>query len=240
MLFAEEYIENMKRALFCVFAIGISAIAPAQFFDDFNRPNAPNLGANWTTVALVVQIMSNQATNGGPVAGLATVVPFTTTYDLAVVSVDAFAGAGTDFVAAVSGFAGTGNNQALFAKIQDTDADAVFDSVGLYTGNNVATGGIFVPLITPTASARITLFSSTPDSFSLGIDNDFVPGFEEVHTRTGVLGFAGSLGTGVGLGIFRNGFADNYNALAIPEPASGAVLAIGAAALLASRRRRAS
>ena len=152
----------MKRTLFGVLAIGISAIAPAQFFDDFNRPDAPNLGPNWTGIALVVQVISNQAINGGPISGLATANPYTDTYQIAIVSVDAFAGAGPDYVGVVSGFAGTGNNQALFGSIADNDGNGIFETVNLYTGNNFAGGAAFRSHWQPRRRRRGSLCSRRP------------------------------------------------------------------------------
>ena len=45
-----------------VLALAFAASAHAGVLDDFNRPNAPTLGPNWTLQNGAVSILNNQAT----------------------------------------------------------------------------------------------------------------------------------------------------------------------------------
>lgn len=214
----------------------LCALGNAQFFDDFDRPDNANLGANWTNQSTSVGIANNFAVNTGGGLALATVNGFNVSHMSGVLSVDAIAGQTTGYVALVLGYAGTGLNQALFGKVQDNDGDGDFDSFGLYTGNNVTTGGTFASLTTEFLRGRIYAYMSDADTFTLDVDNNFDTIIDESHSRTGISAFSGSLGTGVGLGMWDSAMANNYNA--VPEPATFAALGLGALALMRRRKTK--
>ncbi|MCH8979816.1 MAG: hypothetical protein IH945_11330 [Armatimonadetes bacterium] len=200
----------MKRLMLGIVAVGIASVAPAQFFDMFNRADSSDFGTDWTQVVPTTQIVSNEATNGTTSDGLSIVTGVNEAVATSVVSVDAFAVAGgSNHVAVVIGFAGVGLAQALYAKIWDTDGDGLFDAWGMMEGNDFT--GVGGRLTVETASARISVWSPNPTGYVMGIDRDFDGVIDETHGRGGMSAWSGSLGTGIGLGIHGGAIADNYS-----------------------------
>jgi len=208
----------MKRLILGVVAMGIASLDTAQFSDTFNRAEETELGTDWTEIATAMHIVSDQVQNPVSQNGLSLVTGVNVPVPTSVVSVDAFAVAGTqNHVAVVIGFAGVLGHQAIYAKIWDSDGDGVFDLFGLQGGNDG--GGLPGALTVPTASARISVWSDTPDSYTMGIDRDFDGVIDETHTVTNMLIWGTGLGTGIGLGIRGGAIADNFSqGLVFPNP----------------------
>ncbi len=200
----------MNRLVLGVVAIGIASVASAQFSDTFNRDDSGDLGTDWTVVAPVTQIVSDEVTNGVTVNGLSIVNGVSAPISTSVASVDAFAVAGGEnHVAIVIGFATVITGQAIYAKIWDSDGDGIFELFGLESGNDA--GGLPGALSVPTASARISVWSDDPDSYTMGIDRDFDGIIDETHTVNNMLIWGTGMGTGIGFGIRGAAVADNFS-----------------------------
>lgn len=228
--------------------LSLSAVSSAQFFfDDFNRANGP-LGANYTNVSgTATQVISNQAGNtvGSNNLSLVTLGNYSASYMQTVVEADiTHSGVvGTGYGALAFGHnGGTTVGNGLFIKVQTQGTVAAFNFIGFYTGVGVGTTSAWTdpPVFFATTAnftrAHMTVWASDATTINLGIDTDFNGIDDQVYTRHMNLG-AMSFGNQVGLGVFgTNTTLDNFQASAVPEPASMAALGLGALALL--RRRR--
>ncbi|MEQ8211270.1 MAG: hypothetical protein RH917_15695 [Lacipirellulaceae bacterium] len=142
--------------------------------------------------------------------------------------VDAIANPGTDYVALVLNYNSLSDN--LFIKIQDNDANGLFDRVFFYTGNNGVAAFIGSSFFDLSSQVGATYFQATDNGD--GTATAYVEATGEF--------FSGTLnstytGTGAGIGFYGNGEADNYY-LGIPEPTT-CTLALAALCLLGCRRR---
>ncbi len=220
------------------FAIGGMLIASSamsmSFFDNFNRADSSNLGANWSNANGTIGISGNMAQSPDQNTNLATVVGYSDTADNTAIEFDVFHGQQTvTYAAAVLGYSNLSTN--IFIKIQDNAIGGTYNRAFFYLGNNGTGGGPGAQnIVTPFASAHIRV-TYAGGIATLEMDADFNGTYEQ--TLTANYG-SQTLGTGAGLGAFGDGKVDNYaiNA-AVPEPATVVVIALGALALL--RRRKA-
>jgi hypothetical protein len=220
------------------------------YFDDFNRADGPNLGADYDNIAgTATGIVSNMAAGmaGSNNLSLVKSATFTGPYDMTTVEADiSLTDSSTSlaYVALALGHNGvnaTGNG--LFIKVQ-RQGITEFSHIGFYTGvgvNNTAAitggGGNFVALTTTFSRAHMTVWASDPTTINLGLDTNFDGIDDQVHTRTMVFPTL-TVGDRVGLGVFgTTGRADNFQATVVPEPATLAALGLGALALLRKRRK---
>lgn len=240
----------MKIALASALMVGASFAGAQSFFDDFNRPDSPTLGPNWTAIgtASATRVISNQAGNVSGVNNLSLVNSsnFTGAYTDTRVVVDIFhSGATTTgFVALAfghNGAAAAGNG--LYLKVQSQNSTAAFNFVGLYTGIGSGTTSfwtdppVFFGLTSNFTSARMSAWASDATTINLAFDTDFNGIDDQVYTKHLNVGTM-TFGNQVGLGVFgTNVFADNFSASVVPEPASMAVLGLGGLALLRRRRK---
>ena len=240
----------MKHTL-TLAAIALSTAAFSQnFFDDFNRADgAP--GANWVNMGgPPMTIMSNEITGSGTGNGLSLVdsAAFSASFDMTIVQADLRVtdNSSTLAYAAVAighnGLLTTGNG--IFVKLQRQVLGPNFSHIGIYTGNGinnttaiVTTGGNFQALASPFAAARMTLRANSPTELYTGLDTDFNGTDEFSYTSTLNLGSL-VLGNRVGMHFWGNlSRGDNFNANVVPEPATIAVLGLGALGLLLRRRK---
>ncbi|HVT12030.1 MAG TPA: PEP-CTERM sorting domain-containing protein [Fimbriimonadaceae bacterium] len=174
------------------------------------------------------------AVNGQSTPGMAIVNGFSAAYTVQSVSMDvSLTNANLGYVGGVLGY----GSDDIFVKVQGSGG--TFTNYGFYHANNSSgvSGGGFFSLNTTFTSARITVSVLSNDSVQLGIDTDFNGSFDQTYTATGYSAY--SLGTGAGIALYGSGAGDNYRAQGIvPEPASFAVLGLGALALLRRRRSR--
>jgi len=220
----------------------LGAASASAFFDDFNRDDSSTLGPNWTLVNGGECVRSNQAAGAAYGTNMALANGVGLSYLNAYATLDVFAG-GTSLQYDAIGLGMTADaSEGIFVKVQESEGGGAFDTAGFYRGNNnsgEAWGPGFFFLPTSFQSARISVFALNADTIRLGIDTNFDGTFEQVYDSSGVLGFASSLGTGVGLGQYGpDSRADNFSATtvsSVPGPAALAPFAIG---LLALRRRR--
>ncbi|MCC7434177.1 MAG: PEP-CTERM sorting domain-containing protein [Methanoregulaceae archaeon] len=204
----------------------------ASFFDNFDRPDAGDLGSNWTNVAGTIGIVNNQAMAPSTSTNVALVTGYSDTAANTAISFDVSHTSGTvAFAAAVLGY--TSNSSSIFVKVQDNLSDGTFNRAFFYIGDNGSGGGFGFDDMTPFTSARVYVwFSGTVAS--LGIDTNFDMVLDQTYSRD--YGTS-AWGTGAGLSAYGDAAIDNYGINAVPEPATLAALGLGVAALL--RRRRA-
>lgn len=180
-------------------------------FDDFNRANSGDLGADWTNQSGAIGITGNRA-QGITNLSMFTLNGVNDNYASSTMSciVDN-GGAGLAYVALVAGFADTSNN--VFVKLQDNNFDSLMDRVFFYYGNNGGSWGsttYYYDLAVPTATATIHLsFDNGGDRAVFTVEND-TSGGTEVFYGDNLLGVAGGLGTGFGMGTFGTCYADDY------------------------------
>jgi hypothetical protein len=219
------------RIALTLLALGlVESVHAATFFDDFNRADSPDLGPNWITVVPKMQVLGNQAVNGGTTNGYATVIPFTAPYTDQTLSLDVFSDNGSGYAGVVLG---VGTRDAMVVLASDA---GIFEAYGVYLGNHevtVATG--LIP--SNTTKAHMTVWFSSSNVANLALDTNF-DGINEFDSVIGVIADTSGFGDRVGLAISGDVRTDNYIAKAIvPEPASVVSLGLGALALVRRRRR---
>ena len=180
-------------------------------FDDFNRADSGDLGPDWTTQSGAIGITNNMA-QGIVNLSMATINGVDDNYASSTMSARVDNGtSGLAYVALVAGYADLSNN--VFVKIQDNNSDDLMDRVFFYYGNNGGNWGSstwYYDLAVPTATATIHLsFDNGGDRAVFTVEND-ASGNTEVFYGDNLLGVAGGLGTGFGLGTFGIGAADDY------------------------------
>ena len=240
----------MKKLL-VLSAVAISASAMSQsFFDDFNRANG-DPGANWVNLGgAPLTILDNEITGSGTGNGLTLVdgTAFSASFEMTILQADLRVTDNSSTLAYAAlaighnGVLTTGNG--IFVKFQRQTAGPNFSHLGVYTGNGinnttaiVTTGGNFQVLATPFAAGRVTLRANSPTELYTGVDTDFNGTDEMSWTSTLNLG-ALTLGNRVGMHFWGNlSRGDNFNANVVPEPATFAVLGLGALGLMLRRRK---
>lgn len=213
----------------------VSFVSADSFSDDFNRADSPNLTGAWDVLAGDIALQNGEAAGRPLSLGLALAQASGNVRGL-VFSMDVRAnpGAAFSYAALAVGTSGTGAGQGLFIKIQDNDGDGLFDTYGLYTGNNNPSGfsgAMFGVLNQQTSSAKISAHIEG-DVVRLNVQT---PGASHDLSAAGVNELV--LSDRFGFGLSGSAYADNYSAEAVPEPASLAAIGVGIAALLRRRRR---
>ncbi len=182
------------------------AAAPlsAQWSDDFNRPDGP-MGTDWTAVSGSWSIVSQQGAHVS--GGVNETLQHNTAslpYTSVVCTLDVFApGSANQFSGVLIGLGGT---NAIMVKIQDqVSGTAGFSNIGIYRGTGVGygpwggTGTGFANLTAPFLSARLKVYFPDADTIVAELDTDFDGAPDQSYTNDGVLGFASTLGTGLGI-----------------------------------------
>jgi hypothetical protein len=187
--------------------------------DDFNRPDAADLGAPWTERLGDHRLVNGQGTGTpGFITHWSTYGGASAGYVGSVMEVDFFnqpdGGTEVVFVACTFGDA-TNSSQQIFVKVQDNTQDGTFDRVFFYLGINGSawtntTGNTF-PLATVCTQGRMRVsFSPDGDIAICEIDNNSDGVYDEQFQCDGLLG-AGSFGTDVGVSSFGDGAFDNWS-----------------------------
>ncbi len=181
-------------------------------FDDFNRANSTNMGADWTEQTGDIEILSNMG-HGVQNLSMMTHNGVNDNYASSNMSSRFDHGGGLVYVAMVAGYSGLYDN--VFVKVQDNNSDGWYDRVFFYYGNNGGswsgyTGSYYYDLATPTVSGTMTLsFDNAGDDAVLTIDND-ASGASEVFVCGGLAASAGGLGTGFGVGTYGPAYFDDF------------------------------
>ncbi|HTF87137.1 MAG TPA: hypothetical protein VK843_01925 [Planctomycetota bacterium] len=187
----------------------------AQFSDDFNRPDAPTLGPNWTVMSGSYSIINNRAVSIGTGSQFVQHASASTPPAQTEVKMDFFAaqqGSPLVFVAGVIGSGASTDN--LFCKIQDNDSNGFYDTVWFYKGINGPSWGptYFGSLATPTASGRIKVYvTNNGDTANLDVDNNFDGNYDEHFSNTGIIAAGMTLGNNMGFSTYNSPAVDNWS-----------------------------
>lgn len=181
--------------------------------DDFNRPDAATLGADWLVQSGSFAIVSNRGAAVGASNQWVQHASASAAYDSSPQQIDFYAAAFPQvmYVALVSGIGASSDN--VFVKVQDNTADGTFDRLFVYRGINGSplTSPYFFDLATPITQGRMTVtISGGGDVVDIGIDSNFDGTPEEVFAGTGVLSAGLTLGTSYGIGCFNQPGFDNW------------------------------
>jgi len=256
----EQTMKTFARGLgivACVAAVLSGALAragttPGFFFaDGFDEPErqgSTDMGPFWTEQWSDWSIEDEHARSvPGAESALMTVNGFEASEPLLEVAVRYDGTIRPTYVALVSLY--LDDDHCVFVKIQDGwkdtqgvehGVDGLYDTVWFFFGNNsqVPWGDMqhgwddWEDLSPYFSEARIGTYVVGDEVF-VGIDRDFDGEPESIYSRDGIP--LAELGLGVGLGGYNAAGADNF--LAMPEPATLAFVGLGAAALVARRRR---
>lgn len=251
--------------LIAVVAVGtmVPALPAAIFYDSFDRTDTTDMSPAWFEQhgdwSVVGGTARSAAGDSGASCSLMTVDGFADPNPLVQVTVDYDGQPRATYVALVLLYLDTETN--AFIKVQDgyegSPPDGLFDTVYFYKGNNggrEADGDRFRPLVAdePAWNDLAPYFSTATlsawvegDAVYLAVDRDFDGHPDPVDTdldgepdaccywRDGVA--VEEFGDGVGLGGYNAAWCDDFTIL--PGPATLALLGLGAAALVARRRR---
>ncbi len=194
----------MKHLIRPLVLLAAAAPLAAQWSDDFNRPDGP-MGPDWTVVSGAWSIVSQQGAHVS--GGVNETLQHNTAsldYTSAIVSLDVFApGSASQFSGVLIGLGGT---NAIMVKIQDQVAGTPgFSNIGIYRGSGTSygawggTGTGFATLTAPFLSGRLKVYFPDADTIVAEIDTDFDGTPDQSYTNDGVLSFANTLGTGLGI-----------------------------------------
>lgn len=186
----------------------------SSWSDDFNRPNASDLGPDWLLQNGSFAIDANRASVQGSGNQWVQHASASQAYDASPASLDFFAALNPQiqYVALSMGVGASTDN--IFVKIQDNNSDGRFDRVFFYRGTNGSPWAptYFFDITAPTVSGRMTChFTNGGDTVVAEIDIDFDGNPEDVFSVSGILGANMTLGTAYGVGAFNQPFFDNWN-----------------------------
>ncbi len=179
--------------------------------DDFNRADGTNMGADWTETEGDLGIQSNQGVGLSSDHSKMQHTSASMAYADSLSSVEFYNTTGTIvYTALIAGWGTDG----VFVKVQDNTSDGYYDRVFFY---NVATGSYwtgstYFDLAVPTLSGVATLyFTNGGDTANFDIDRDFDDVVDEHFECSGVTTMGG-LGTGFGIGTYKQPAFDNWEA----------------------------
>jgi len=206
-----------------------SSAMSVQFFDNFNRADASDLGPNWVNMSGTIGISGGMAVAPTQAWNLALVNGYSDTPQNTTITFDVFHGQqSVTFAAAVLGYLDISTSAHI--KVQDNGLGGTYNRAFFYLGNG--NSNLTYYDLTPFQSARIRV-GMVGTVAVLDIDTDFNGTIDQTYSYDYV-GY--NLGTGAGLGAYGDGKIDNYNINgAVPEPMTLAVVGIG---LLGFARRK--
>jgi len=203
---------TLSTILMAAVAVGSASAQSAS--DDFNRPDAGTLGADWTVNNGSFAIDNNQGKSSNPFGnGFAHNNNITGNYVDSVQSVEFSINAfGGDYVGLVAGL-NPATWGAVETKLQDNDGDGLFDRLFFNSAVNAGSWGgvsLFYDLATPIASGTMTLsFINAGDSAVVTIDS--VAGGTETFQGDGILAFTFPItGSNYGISCFGDSWFDNW------------------------------
>ncbi|MCC6660209.1 MAG: hypothetical protein IT437_04915 [Phycisphaerales bacterium] len=204
----------MKRSVIGAgLVLAVSSVSLGQWSDDFNRPDGP-IGPDWNVTAGSFAVQGNQGRSTASGIQSMTHATASAAYTAFPMSVDVICeGTGLQYVALQSGLGGSNN---LFIKVQSQDASGMFNTFGLYQGNNGGgwggAGSGFFTLSAPFAAARMTVtISNGGDHLQLDFDTDFNGTPDQTYACDDVNLISGLFGQQWGIGAYNTGVFDNWN-----------------------------
>jgi hypothetical protein len=194
---------------FAILALSTS-VAAQNWSDDFDRPDSDVMGPDWTEIYGDIDILNNQGYEGSggnsKMAHNSATVPYT---DAVVTVKFEPLNPGSGYVAIIIGDGGSRN---LFTKIQDNDGDQRYETIFFYSKDNgTSWGGGSIQVSQPMRSGVMTCYvTANGDRMNVDFDTDFDGIVDQHYENDGILGFAGSLGTGLALGAWSNAAFDDW------------------------------
>jgi hypothetical protein len=189
-----------------------SALA-STWSDDFNRPDAATLGADWLVQSGSFGIQTNRGAALAASSQWVQHASASAAYDSGPQQIDFHAApfAQVMYVALVAGLGAGSDN--VFVKVQDNTSDGTYDRLFVYRGINGSplSTPYFFDLATPIVEGRMTVsFSNGGDTVDIAIDSNFDGTPEEVFAGSGLLSAGMTLGTSFGIGCYNQPRFDNW------------------------------
>lgn len=194
-------------------ALVLAAPAVAQqWTDDFDRPDSDAPGPDWTEsygdmdVRNMMGVEGTGSANSKMAHNTASILY---TDCIATVRMGRMDN-GSGYVALIMGDGGGRN---LFTKLQDNNGDRLFDTIYFYSNDNGTSYGTgSVVITTPVAECQLTVYvTNGGDTMNVDIDENYDGTPEQHYENNGILGFAASLGTGLGIGAWSGANWDDWS-----------------------------
>lgn len=223
----------MKSRVLLAVLLFAASVAYADILDNFNRPDSPTLGPNWTVQNGGAEIYSLTARASGASQSFNLVTYNGVSSNNAFVDVYSM-DSSLAYIALDIAYLDVSNN--YFIKVQNQGGGASgFNYAAFYYGNNGPTGDFFL-LNSPFTSGQITA-SFLGTIATLSIDSNF----DGIADQTYTFDYGISTGgTGIGLGLYGTAQADNFGTSAVPEPGSMLLLGTGLLGVAGAIRRKLS
>jgi hypothetical protein len=181
-------------------------------YDDFDRADAFDLGADWTVVTGPITILGNRAHLPGIGSGTCTLNNVNAPYASSSVSIEADSD-GQLFCSVGVLTAYSASRAAVNVKVVDNDVDGLFDSVWFTLGTTGLSWGssqYVHNFATPTQTLKLTATIDMNGDRAVATIENHASGATEIFHGDNVSNIASGLGTGFGLAVSGRAYADNF------------------------------
>lgn len=195
----------------------VAAAAPqlCSWSDDFNRPNAPTLGSDWTDINGSFGINNNRGFAANAAHFITVHNTASISYAQAVCEIDCLANQQPPplhYVGLAIGFQSSW--ESVFIKLQDNNGDGLYDRIFFWRAVNAGASWNApsnFDLAVPTSSARLRVyFTGNGDVAHAEIDRDFDGSFDEHFSLAGILASTMNIGSQVAVVTYGAPAFDNF------------------------------